>query len=369
MEQVKRVLITVGGTGGHVLPAMAFARKLKQRHPDYYIAFAGGSLSSNRHFDRQAFPYRDITCGALPLKKPFKSLLNLGRIALGTAQARRVLSEFRPDIVVGFGSYYTLPVLLAAKLRGTPFILHESNSIPGRVNRLLSRYALATGVQFPETARRLKGKAAMVALPIDNRLQLEGTGKETAREYFGLEEGLPTLLIFGGSQGAFALNGLAAEAMERFPCPRGEVQLLHFTGSPQQTEELKERYARLQVKACVKDFETQMALAWLAADLFLGRAGAATVAEAIAYTVPGILIPYPYATDDHQRENGAFLERTVKGAVAIEESGAEPERLAALFAELLVTHKEKNSAMRRALQEYRDSSSAQDLCTFVTEFI
>jgi len=309
----KKYLITVGGTGGHVFPALALANQLKENDPTNEVIFVGGSLNANRFFDRESFAYETVACGTISLRKPFKSLLDCTKILLGIWQSRSLLKKHRPEVVIGFGSYYTLPTLLAAKLTGTPFVLHESNSVPGKVNRLMAPYALTTGIQFPKTAHLLKGSTHVVETPLRKGFQKGKMTQAEARKYFQLDPHKTTLLIFGGSQGAQAINRYLMEAFSTKlkNCP---VQLLHITGSSSLTREVMACYERHHIQACVKDFEIRMDLAWGASNMVISRSGAGTIAEQLEFEVPGILIPFPQATDNHQEINANFM---VEGGGAI----------------------------------------------------
>lgn len=153
----KKVLIAAGGTGGHIYPALALARKLSAQ-PGIEVVFAGGNLDRNRYFDQGAYPFHSIASGTFSSRNPLKIARSLGRIGQGLWQSHRAIAKFRPDLAVGFGSYYTFPTLVAALLHRIPVVLHEANSIPGKVNRMLSKYALVTGIHFPETAGLMGGK-------------------------------------------------------------------------------------------------------------------------------------------------------------------------------------------------------------------
>lgn len=221
-----------------------------------------------------------------------------GKIARGVLQCRALVNEFSPDAVVGFGSFYTLPVLVAAKLQKIPIVLHEQNSIPGKVNRLFSPYARVTGLTFPESASHLKGPTRLVDFP------LRSCGEDDPWRYFGLEPGRKTLLIFGGSQGAKRLNALFLEAVKELD----DVQVLHFGVETT-------LYQELGIPHVVKPFEPKMHLALAIADLAITRAGAGTIAELNHTKTPAILVPFPYATDNHQEKNARAF---VGGEVYIE---------------------------------------------------
>lgn len=202
----KRILIAVGGTGGHIFPALSVAEKLVSLDPNLRVLFVGGGLAKNSYFDQKAFPFREVASATFSGKNPFKFLSASQRILKGISESRRIFNEFNPNLILGFGSYYTLPTLIAAKTKGIPFVLHEANSIPGKVNRFLSKWAVINGVHFPNSATYLKGKTVEVGMPLRTGYSLKQLSKANARDYFRLHHTRPTILVFGGSQGAFIMN-------------------------------------------------------------------------------------------------------------------------------------------------------------------
>jgi UDP-N-acetylglucosamine--N-acetylmuramyl-(pentapeptide) pyrophosphoryl-undecaprenol N-acetylglucosamine transferase len=307
----KRIIITAGGTGGHLFPAQALAWNLRERFSDLEILFMAAGLSSHPRFDREQFRYKDVASAALS-KNPIKLAVNCAKLLYGTCKSLIHVKKFAPDLIVGFGSNHSFPALLAAKFLSVPIILHESNSIPGKVNRFFAKNAEWTGVFFPNTAHHLSGSNKLVTIPMRSELK---TGSKIAKSeslaYYGLKNNKKTLLIFGGSQGAKKINELVLEAAELF---QKNLQIIHFTGSSVISAQAEKRYTSLGIPFQVKDFETNMHYAWAAADGFIGRSGAGTISEQIAFQVPGIFIPYPFAADNHQEENARFIADVVQGA-------------------------------------------------------
>lgn len=361
----KKVLIAVGGTGGHVFPALTLARQLKARDKLLEILFVGGGLSKNRYFEKESFPYKDVSCGTLSLSKPLQTCRNVFRIMKGIWQSRRAIREYKPDVVVGFGSYHTFPALIAAKMAGSPLVLHEANRIPGKVNRLLSPYAAITGVHFSDTAKRLKGNVEEMPIPLRDGYRKGTTTKAKARSHYGLDPAKTTLLIFGGSQGAQALNRIVSEAVQALPA--GKFQLLQFTGDPQTAKQLSDLYAKKGISACVKEFENRMDLAWQAADCVIARSGAGTLAEQLEFEVPGILIPYPHAADNHQESNADFMVDIAGGAIKRRESDLTAAKLASDLVALM--NSAKLNEMQKAMQKYKTASKKRQLCDVVLEMM
>lgn len=249
-----------------------------------------------------------------------------GKIIKGMGQGFSILRRFSPDVIVGFGSFYTLPVLLAALIRKVPIVLHEQNAIPGKVNRLFSRFAHTTAITFPESAYYLKGNKVEVTFPLSKRKEV------SAWDYFALTPGKPTLLIFGGSQGAYQLNALFLESVDKIVFP---VQILHFTGKHGSVDEAKKRYKTLGIPHCVKEFEPCMHAALQIADMALSRAGAATISELIETETPAILIPFPFASENHQEKNGEHFVKKVQGGWMHLEKTLTAEKLAKSITQFL----------------------------------
>lgn len=300
----KRILFAVGGTGGHLFPAQALARDLKD---SYEILFGGGRLSTNPFFEREIFSHREVR-GSSPFRNnPLKAALELSK---GVGQSLALLEEFNPHLLIGFGSFYSFPLLTAARIKKIPYLLVESNVLPGKVNRLFSSKAIFSAIQFEEASAHLKGKPILAKMPLWSKSK-EEKSKEAARAYFDLDPGLFTLLVLGGSQGALAINEAVAHLDFPFPC-----QVIHLCGKE---GDLEKRYREKGIKAVVKPFEKKMHLAWEAADLAICRSGAGTLTEILAFEVPAILIPWPGASENHQLKNACSFARSGGARVLKEE--------------------------------------------------
>lgn len=311
-EQKYRVLIAAGGSGGHLFPAQQMATHLTD------VIFAGHNLSMSPFFQHQ-FPLLDIA--ASQPKSPFFIFSTLK----GLFQTFRLFSKHKIDVVVGFGSFHTFPVLLAATLLRKKIVLFEANCRLGKVNRLFAPFANKIAVQFP-----VPNKNAVFVPLLPWKAPEKKVSKQEALEYFGLKENF-TILIFGGSQGASFFNEIMPKAFNT-------AQVIHFTGKGQATYE----------NGCVKAFETRMDLAYTAADLVICRSGASTMAELIRYGKPSLLIPYPHSSEDHQRENAKFLTDVVRGARMLDQKDATVDRIQEEV-ELL---RRDYSKYEKALREY-----------------
>lgn len=316
MQKNPKILIAAGGSGGHLFPAQQLISLLHGRAD---VMIAGSGLSKSPFFNG-GVPFRDIAASAP--KKGFL-LRFFANSCRGFFQSVRLLLLFSPDVVVGFGSYHTFPVLLASVVLRKKIVLFEANCVLGKVNRLFSPYASKIAIQFP-LSRPLR-KSAFVSLLPWIKKEEGPLSKEFARSYFGLNSERRTILVFGGSQGAAFFNEVMPKVILN-----SDWQVIHCTG--------KGTVAYPGVNASVKGFEKRMDLAYAAADLVICRSGAGTVAELIRYRKPSLLVPFPHASDNHQWENGRFLAHLVKGARILkqEEASAEKirEEIEALFREI-----------------------------------
>lgn len=360
----KRVLITAGGTGGHLYPAQALAQQLKKLSSPLDVLFVAGGLASNRYFDRSSFPFHEIVSTPLLSKNPIKTLKGLSHLILGVKQSIAILKRYRPDVVVGFGSYFTVPILLAAKWLKIPIILHEANSIPGKANKWLAPLATTIAYHFPSTAAHFKQQSVEVGLPLREGYHLNAISRDEALAYYRLQPDRQILLVCGGSQGARAINQLIQECL---PVIRNlSLQVIHLTGDEKKAAELVAVYREYEISAVVKPFESQMQMAWRAASGFVGRSGASTMAEAVEFEVPGILIPYPHATDNHQEKNADFLVETVGSAWKLIEQKTTPKKLSETLCSFF--QPEQMAAFQKALKDYKKRPHQLTLCQLVLNF-
>ncbi len=298
----RTIIIAAGGTGGHLFPAQALA---KQISTDLHPVFMSAGLSDNQFFQKETYTFYDIPSATIFHKNFFMLLKAGGTLLRGVWKSLRILRKERPQFILGFGSFHSFPVLLAGKLLGIPFALYESNVRAGKVNRFLSKWARFSAVQFETDQIGLKGRIIPVKMPTQVMTHLEDP-----YEYFQVEKKKCVVLVFGGSRGACSINELTLEMLPKLQ----EAQVIHILGRGQNLENVKKQYRDCGIKACIKAFEPKMFLAWTIADFCISRAGAMTLSEQIQFEVPSILIPYPYATENHQDFNADFMEKVVKGS-------------------------------------------------------
>lgn len=339
----KRIVIACGGTGGHLYPAIALAEQIEERVAGVQCVFAGHGLSHNPYF-RKELLQEDVAAAPLSLSLssslPRKVFYFCKETVRGVREGHTLLHQMNPKLVIGFGSYHTFPLLLSTVYSRVPLYLFAGDIIPGKVVRLFSRFATATGCFFPDAKRVLKGQVLQQYLPL-RRSMGNTVGVYDSKLHYGFDPKKPVLLIMGGSHGAKFLNELILKECNTLD---PDVQLLHIVGFKADIEAITSRYASKGRVAKVLAFEKNMALAFQAADLLLARAGASTLAELLTFQVPSILVPYPHAAEDHQKANAHYFMR--QNACFVHEEKDPPIRLLESIKRLLC--KVEREKMKRA---------------------
>jgi UDP-N-acetylglucosamine--N-acetylmuramyl-(pentapeptide) pyrophosphoryl-undecaprenol N-acetylglucosamine transferase len=314
------VVIAGGGTGGHLYPGLAVARALTARVPDAIVTFVGTSAGIEaRVIPKEGLPLALIRSAGLKGKSLAAVLRAIVLLPLSAWDSWRVLSRVRPAVVVGVGGYSSGPVVLLAALRGIPTLLMEQNATPGLTNRLLARVVSAAAVTYPESTAVFGGRAFVSGNPVRAEFF------ESKALPAGHDDSSVRVLVFGGSQGAHAVNLAMVEAAPTL-AKNGRLGVTHQTGE-RDVEFVRDRYRSAQLPARVEPFLYDMHQEMDAADVIVCRAGATTIAEVSAAGRVAILVPLPSATDDHQRRNAAAMVAR-EAAVMIEQRDLTGERLA-----------------------------------------
>lgn len=304
-----KVALAGGGTGGHVFPAIAIAEELRRRDPNLQLMYLGKSGSiEERIATDMMIPFRPIIVEGMPSANALKKSRSGLSAAVGLLQSLVVLFRFRPQAVIGTGGYASLPPILAASIMRIPTLIHEQNCIPGRANRLCSRFAEVVTVHFEESRRYFPAKAPrVVGNPIRSDFlpqRLETIDRSESKLKLGLGPDKFTIFVLGGSRGAHSLNVALVDALPQLD-PR-RFQLVCMTGKDDYRW-VRDACEKAGVTAAVFQFIDDMVTAYSAADLAVSRAGASTLAELAAMGLPAILVPYPHATDRHQELNARAL--------------------------------------------------------------
>jgi UDP-N-acetylglucosamine--N-acetylmuramyl-(pentapeptide) pyrophosphoryl-undecaprenol N-acetylglucosamine transferase len=344
-----RAIIAGGGTGGHVIPAIAIAQELKRLF-DAEVSFVGTARGmENRLVPAAGFPLHLIRIGALNRVNLRTRLKTFSNLPASLLDSRRILSESRPDIVIGVGGYASGPVMMAAILRGTPTLVFEPNYVPGFANRLIARWVSAAAVHFEETGGYFR------------RCQV--TGVPVRQAFFDIPprrvgDRPQTLLVFGGSQGAHAINEVVRHSVAALRARVPDIRVIHQTGE-RDFNDTELAYSGLGGWAEAHRFIDDMPGLFARADLVLCRSGASTVAEITAAGRPAIFVPFPRAADDHQKRNAEALARA-GAAMMLEESELSPENFIETVSSLLANRTALNE-MGEAAKKRSHPNAANDI--------
>lgn len=303
-----KLIIAGGGTGGHLFPGIAVAEEFLSRDPSHEVLFVGTDRGIEaRAVPAAGYPFELISAAGIRGKGVFSQLGGAAMMVYGYAQSRKILKRFRPDMVLGVGGYASLPMVLAARGMQIPRFIHEQNAIPGQTNRLLARFASKVFITLDESARYFPASTTLL------------TGNPLRRQILDLVEKVSSapvavsetddvfrLFIFGGSQGAHAINVAMIAALPLLKEMRGTVRITHQTGE-KDCADVAAAYLAAGLDAKVTPFISDMAAEYAGADLIICRAGATTIAEVTACGKACLFIPFPHAVDDHQRRNAEAL--------------------------------------------------------------
>ena len=319
-KELLRVVIAGGGTGGHLYPGIAVAREILARAPGGTVSFAGTALGiETRVVPREGFELDVIRSAGLKGKSLLARARGALLLPLGGLDAWTVLSRRRPDLVVGVGGYSSGPVVALAAVRGIRTMVLEQNAAPGLTNRWLARLVDAAAVTWPDTLPYFRGRGFVSGNPVRAEFFTESGGTR--------RDDRTRILIFGGSQGAHAINVAMVEAAAELARRGGRLAITHQTGE-RDLAFVGDGYRRAGLEARVEPFLYAMDREMTAADLVISRAGATTLAELAAAGRPAILVPLPTATDDHQRKNADATARA-GAAEVIDQRELTGDRLAA----------------------------------------
>lgn len=310
---MKRLAVSCGGTGGHFNPGLSVARAFRDAGGEVLLLLGGKHAERQKELAaRHGIESRIVSCA--PLSKSPSGLAGFFfKSARGIMQSRKICREFQPDALLAMGSFASVPPMLAAKTLGVPLFLHDGNARVGKSNRFFSRLAEAAALSFPAVnADAIHCPAHVTGLPLRSAV-LDGaaTSRESAiakineRWNAGFVPELPIVLVFGGSLGAAAIN-------DNFSVPearRNELQIIHLSG-PGKYESIREKYRKAGIRALTLESLEDMQLAYAAADLVVCRSGGSTISELALFGRGAVLIPYPYAAEDHQNDNARLYAAT-----------------------------------------------------------
>lgn len=354
-----RVLIAAGGTGGHIYPGIAVAKEIKRRRPEAEVRFVGTARGlENRLVPQAGFQLSLIESEGLKNVSAVARARGLLLLPKSFFAARRLIREFRPQIVIGAGGYVSGPVLLTAAMMRIPTLVMESNALPGWTNRTLARFVNKAAVSFEASLPFFRGKGVV-------------TGNPVRREFFEIEKkpgsaGQVTILVFGGSQGARAINEAMIAALPQLSAIKDRVRITHQTGEAD-FERVSAGYeaASWRERVEVRRYIDDMVAAFAESDLVICRAGATTTAELIAAGKASVMVPFPFAADDHQRKNAEALEHAGAARMILQHE-LTGERLANELQELIEAPAQITE-MERASRSFARGDAAAAVVDIVFE--
>jgi UDP-N-acetylglucosamine--N-acetylmuramyl-(pentapeptide) pyrophosphoryl-undecaprenol N-acetylglucosamine transferase len=329
----RKFIISGGGTGGHIFPALAIANEIKKKDPEASILFVGalGRMEMER-VPAAGFPIIGLPVEGIQRKIGFRNFVVLFKLIISLFKALKILKSFKPDIVIGVGGYASGPLLRMAAIQKIPIVIQEQNSYAGLTNRLLARKAVRIFVAYPEMEKYFPAnKIVLTGNPTREELINQQIKKSTACAFFNIPAGKPVLLVLGGSLGAQTLNNCIFRQIDTFE--KEYIQVLWQTGRLYYNRIRQELDPKGLQNVMYFDFINRMDMAYSAADVIISRAGAATISELCQLGKPVILVPSPNVAEDHQTKNAMALVKN-KAALMVADNDA-PDKLVLQTLELM----------------------------------
>jgi len=363
-----KVIISGGGTGGHIYPGISLACEIKGRNINNDILFVGTERGlESKLIPREGFEIIKIKAQGIKRKICFENLTAIVIFLISLFQSYKILKNYKPDIVIGTGGYVSGSVVLMAAILGIPTFVHEQNVIPGITNKFLSRITRATFLSFNQSKEYFNSKAKLIFT--GNPLRFKNIKQGTDKDYkkFNLDSSRKTILVLGGSKGAASINRavLGGINLTKEVIKNG-WQVLLISGQDDYDsvkKMVKENHKIFSVESYLHDIEKAYSLA----DLIICRAGATTLAEIAAYGLPAILIPYPYATHNHQEVNARIFTRE-GAAILILEKDLSDKKLAQVLLDI-VKDKNRLEMMARKSKELGNENSAKKIVDYISDYI
>lgn len=316
-----RIVLSGGGTGGHIYPAVAVARQLEAEDSETTFLYIGGQRGlESKLVPQENIPFKSIDITGFRRKLSIDNVKTVMRFLKGVKASKQMLREFKPDVVIGTGGYVCGPVVYAASRLGIPTLIHEQNAIPGLTNRFLSRYADTVAVSFEGTESSFPGSKRVIYTGNPRATTVTTASAERGYASLGISEGSTVVLVVGGSQGARAINKAMIE-MTPFVGKGNGVHYVYVTGEPyfeEARKELRQKLGGLPNWLHVLPYIHNMPEVLACTSLIVNRAGASFLAEITALGIPSVLIPSPNVTNNHQEANARQLEREGAAIVILE---------------------------------------------------
>ena len=364
-EKAKTILISGGGTGGHIYPAIAIAQEFHRRYPSGRIVYIGKFGGREEQVvDKAGLPiqFRGISAQGFARRISPTLFTAVYRTMLGFTQAMKIVKRTKPDVVVGTGGYVSASALFSAQLCGYPTLIHEQNAYPGLTNRFLGKRAKVIATAYPELENYFpKEKIRITGNPV--RSEFHHLDRDKALREFGLQSDIATLLVFGGSQGAMAINLSVMDALEILDKKGMKLQVILQAGDKYYQDMVAKVIKLIHIKITIQAYLFNIQDAYAVADLVVSRSGAISLSEIALCGLPSILIPYPYATDNHQEKNARAFEKAGASKVFLE-SELKAEQLADEI-ELILADKDLKEKMSEHSKLLAKPNAASELCDLV----
>ncbi|MFT6746206.1 MAG: UDP-N-acetylglucosamine--N-acetylmuramyl-(pentapeptide) pyrophosphoryl-undecaprenol N-acetylglucosamine transferase [Glaciecola sp.] len=320
-----KVIVSGGGTGGHIFPAVAIANAIKNKYPDADILFVGakGKMEMEK-VPKAGYPIKGLWISGLQRKLTLANLMFPLKVIVSLIHSMLIIKSFKPDIAIGVGGYAGGPLLKAATMMGVPALIHESNSFPGITNKLLGKSVNRVCVAFANMEKYFpKSKLVLTGNPVRQEIVKLAGKREDALKHFNLDDSRPVVLVIGGSLGARSINQAIHESLPKFK--ENNYQVLWQTGVHYKEQSVQAVTELVYDGVKPHEFIYEMDLAYAAADVVVSRAGAMSVSELSLVAKPAILVPYPYASEDHQTKNAMTL--VLKDAAVLVKDDQTKEKL------------------------------------------
>lgn len=307
----EKIIISGGGTGGHIYPAITIYKEIMKQHPDAKVLYVGTKQGLEATLvPKEGIEFTTIPVQGLQRQLSLGTLVTLGKTALGIVKANAIICKFRPDVVIGTGGYVCGPILMAAALHNIPTLIQEQNVIAGITNKILSRFVDVVAMGYKDAAASFSKAKRVVYTGNPVRPEVLVDSRTAGRNYFNLSDDTFTVLIAGGSRGARTINNAMIDVHKHFQGKEG-IKLIHITGSGEYESVLSQLGITdgegLGQSSLILPYLHDMPKALAAADLAVFRSGAIGLAELAVRGIPSVLVPYPYAAEDHQTYNARIF--------------------------------------------------------------
>jgi UDP-N-acetylglucosamine--N-acetylmuramyl-(pentapeptide) pyrophosphoryl-undecaprenol N-acetylglucosamine transferase len=353
-------VIVCGGTGGHLFPGIAVGEELLRHQHQVMLIISEKEVDQRAVQHAQGFLIETLPAVGWRGVRPDYVARFCGMMLKSYQKTKKIYQSFPPDAVLGMGGFSSVTPLLVAKQKGIPSCIHESNVIPGKANRMAAKLASAVAIGVEE-ARPQFGSAKVICTgtPVRGELRVR-LEKAKAKEELGLNQEAPVILAMGGSQGARGLNRVVLDAARSISKP--QIQWIHLTGTTEENA-VREGYVKIQKNARIYPFCHDMRRLYAAADLIIARSGASSLTEIAEWGIPSILVPYPFAAENHQSANATVFANTGAG-IKIEESDCTPDRLRREITQILESETVLNK-MVEATKKLRHENAHEKLAKLV----